>query len=314
MRGVAVLMVIAAVAVVPGAARADEQPLCTLAGDASYQSQLMPYLGSLPGVGTPARAGIIDAARSVLGSQYASSFMDNANQKFGVAFAPRPLDATAAAQGIHDYLAAIYTPADMTYLDTVIRLQAGPYSEADLNATRAAVVSVLEQNPGLFSGTGISCFASDAFRVEVGVNGAETPELRARVDALLAPFGDRVRARYGALHGVAMPLPGVAVQIATGAPTTTTPPNDTTPAKALRVRDYVTLARTSRCVQGRRLTVKAAKTVKSIAVTAAGTRKLTLKAGKRGVLRLAKRTNKVTITVTLKDGRTATQTLRYRRC
>ena len=42
--------------------------------------------------------------------------------------------------------------------------------------------------------------------------------------------------------------------------------------------------------------------------------KLKLKPGKRGVLKLTRRTNKVTISVTLKDGRTATQRLTYRRC
>ena len=286
---------------VPAAAQADV--LCDFAsgGDYAYQQRLWPFLGKYVRFPeTVPRGGEgDDAARSVLGAQFTGIWADTPRQGWSVAFAPGPQDASTARAGIHDYLAARLSPDDVAYLDSTLNLFPVPYSEAELNAVRDAILEVAKANPGLISGIGNECNTSDAFRVGVGIIDAETPELRARVEQLLAPFGDKVRARYGV--GYVTPDIGPAPS----------PPGPLQTAAKLRVGDYASLPRSSRCVRGERLGVKASNATVTLSV---GARRAIAKPGKRAALRLTQRRTKVTVTVRLPDGRTAAQTLMYRRC
>ncbi len=71
-----------------------------------------------------------------------------------------------------------------------------PYSNAELNAV-ATQIRANEPSPRVVSTLFSSCQLSDGFRVEVGFGDPETPELRAVAEALLAPFGDKVRMKFG---------------------------------------------------------------------------------------------------------------------
>ena len=304
-------MVGAAIAVAPASARAVRVPgRCarhTAVADMSYQPQLLPYLGSLPGVGAPARAGVIDAARSALGAQFASDVAWTRRGPAGrtVAFAPGPLDAAAARAGAsHARLAAIsITPADVVaFLDSVLNgmpdgalQRGGAGGRQAARSPRWCPCVGAERRPRASDARTRAHGAWRSRRLPVSRWASTTPKRPCCApgsQALLAPFGDKVRARYGALHGVTMPLPGVAVQTAAGM---------RLPARRRRRRwacgDFVSLAgreplraRPGTGAQG------TAKAVRSITVTAAGARKLTLKAGRRGTLRLATRSGKVTVT------------------
>jgi hypothetical protein len=69
---------------------------------------------------------------------------------------------------------------------------------------------------------------------------------------------------------------------------------------------------TGRCLRGA-LTVTAKRGVKSVRLTA-GKRHAAATAGKKARLTLKQRSTRVTVTVTLPDGRSASQKLLYKRC
>jgi hypothetical protein len=305
-RGLAGLIVVAAVALTPAAARADDA-LCRFSAppDLALQARLSPFLSPTVRLADHQVVGgeAADAAHAVLGTQFAGLFLDHARHQWGVAFAPGPLDAAAARAAIHDYLAARLAPDDVTFLDSTLGLHAVPYSQAELTVVQAAVTTIM-QSTHTISTAGISCGASDAFRVEVGIGDPETPELRAQVEALLAPYGDKVVITYGV--GWAVPAIGYVPSAAGTLPPAVKPP---------RVRDYVSVPRTSRCVKGRTISVKAARRadLRSVAV-ASGARHASAKPGRRAKLKLLKRKTRITVTVSLKDGRKGTQALTYRRC
>ena len=256
----------------------------------TYQQRLGPFLGKyvrFPDT-VPRGGEADDAARSVLGGQFTGSWADTPRQGWSVAFAPGPHDAARARAAIHDYLAAHLSPDDVAYLDSTLNLFPVAYSEAELKAVHAELTPYM---PGLISRLGIVC--SDSFRVEVGIVDPETPELRARVEQLLAPYGDKVRVTDRV---------GYAIADMGSAPA---PPS----RPAIRIGDYVSLPRSSRCVHGKRLGVKASNATVTLS---AGARRAIAKPGKRAALRLTQRRTKVT--VKLSDGRSAAQTLTYRRC
>ena len=79
------------------------------------------------------------------------------------------------------------------------------------------------------------------------------------------------------------------------------------------MRDYVALPATARCVRGGKLTVKPGKQVARLELVA-GKRSASASHGKAAKLKLKSRRTKVAVTVTFKDGGSATQTFTYRRC
>lgn len=302
----------AAFAAVPTAAHAQGATLCDFrsSGDHSYQLRLGPFLSpvasaAVPGTPQTVSGGEADAAaRSVLGDQFVMLWADTHRQGWSVAFTPGTHDATTARAAIDAYLASRVSAADKDYLMSALTLLPTPYGKLELDAIVNALVPAVLDQSGILSGVGVSCEGTRV-HVAVSVIPQETPEVRARVEALVGGYGDKVSVRYG----VPRPEPAIA-PIGTAPPL---PPGIAETAKpSVRLRDHVSLPATARCVRGR-LTVKPGKDVRKLRL-AAGSRKAFGKPGKPARLTLKARRTKVAVTVTLKDGGTATQTLTYRRC
>ena len=85
--------------------------------------------------------------------------------------------------------------------------------------------------------------------------------------------------------------------------------------RALRLADYATLPRPSRCVRGRTIGVRVAKRSDVRSVTlAAGARKVFAKSGRRARLAFKGASMKVSLTVKLLDRRAVSQTYTFKRC
>lgn len=133
----------------------------------------------------------------------------------------------------------------------------------------------------------------------------DTPDVRAQVEPLVAPYGDKVRLRFG----VPRPEPAKTLEGSYVPPLAAPAPAKPAP----RLRDHVSLPATARCVRGGTLTIKPGQDVRRLCL-AAGSRKVVAGNGKAAKLKLKARRTKVAVTVTLEDGRTAAQTFTYRRC
>jgi hypothetical protein len=298
MRTVSAVVLAGACLALPSTASAQSSPLCPLDGGGSYayQAALLPLIG---GGSAPGGAGVA-SARAALGAQYGGAFYDTPRQGWSVALAPGALDITAARAAIVQALGAHFAPADAAFIEQHLNVLPTPYSEADLQAVQAQITSLVGP---LINSVGIGCHETDGFRVRVGVTG-DTPDVVAHVSGLMAPFGDKVYVRYGdpvIVAGVGEVTPeDLARENALRAP---------------RVGAYATLPKAGKCVRGRTIGVraKASKELRSVTL-AAGKRHVSATAGKRARLRLTSRATKVTVTVTLSDGRTATKTVTYRRC
>lgn len=291
-------LVVSVLAVLPPAAAAQGEPLCKLGGSYEYQATLGPLLSPPSNSRGPLYpgGGAWGAAREALGAQYAGLWADSIRQGWSVALAPGPLDAQSARAAILDALRARFEPANVGYLDATLALYPTPYGEAELSAIQQQLLPVMEANRDLISGAGIDCFETDAFRVMVDIGPDATPDVVARTEAIVAPYGDRVFVRYGRGWLQAAAAPGLAI-----------PP--------IRLADYVTLPAAGRCVRGRTVGVKAARRsdLRNVTLTA-GRRRVTATAGKRARLALKARSTTITVRVRLRDGRTATRTLAFKRC
>lgn len=295
-----------AFAAAPTAARAADTPMCVVpsgAFDASYQERLGPLITEGMWVGgdpTPRIGPGWQAATTVLGGQFVMHRLDPGRQGWAVAFSPGQYDASTGRAAIAAYLAEHASAADAAYLLDTLLLQPTPYSKADLDAVFAQVGEIMRTNAGLFSSAGVGCLLSDGVRVEVSVGTPDTPERRAQAEALLAPFGDKVRVVHGVSWAQAAvgQVPGIAEQSGPGQRPT------------LKVRDYVTLPRTSRCARTVGAKARSGADVKRVRL-AIGKR---VSAGKHPRLKLKSKRSKVTVTVTLRDGTTAIENLTYRRC
>jgi hypothetical protein len=298
---------------VPSTAAAQAEPICPLAaGPYEYQAGLSLYAGTYwtsDGAHNP-NGGVQGAARRALGAQYTGFWFDTARQGLSVAFAPGPLDAAAARAAIVRELAADFTPDQIAFVEPKLNVLQDAYSEAELNAAWEQVKPIVAGS-GLDMTSAFGCFDSGTWRITVtrGLVPAVTPEIEAETEALFAPFGDKVVIRYAPFTTVATPVadsapappPGIVVA---------RPPFIDRPA--LRLRDFVSRPATGHCLRGA-LTVRAKRGVKSVRLTA-GKRHATATAGKKARLALRQRSTRVTITVTLPDGRSASQKLVYKRC
>ncbi|MDA0164158.1 hypothetical protein OM076_28045 [Solirubrobacter ginsenosidimutans] len=297
--------------IAPSTAAAQAQPICPLAdGPYEYQAGLSLYAGTWwtgQEAHNPA-GGVTGAAKRALGAQYTGFWFDTARQGLSVAFAPGPLDATTARAAIVRELAADFTPDQIAFVEPKLNLLQDEFSEAELNAAWQQVGATIVAS-GLDMTSSVGCFGSGAWRVIVtrGLVPEATPEIRAETEALFASLGDKVFIEY---------QPGTTVVTALAAPAPTTPaPVAQSPfvnLPAVRVRDFVSRPATGRCLRGA-LTVTAKRGVTSVRVTA-GKRHATATAGRKARLALKQRSTHVTVTVTLPDGRSASQKLIYKRC
>jgi hypothetical protein len=281
--------------------------------DSALQQRMGNYLARITSAVTPG-SGIAptvsggeaqDAATTALGAQHVSLWLDHARHGWTVAFSPGAQDATTTRAAIRSYLAARLPASEVDYLDRTLTLLPTPYTLAQLHPIVTAMLpSVLDQN-GILSGVSVGCELSDGFRVELSVIPQETPEVRAQVEAFIAPYGDLVRVRFGVPRPEpSKPLIGYLPEL----------PPAPLPAKvAPRLRDHVSLPATARCVRGGTLKVKPGKDVERLKL-AAGSRRVFARDGRAAKLKLKARRTKVAVTVTLKGGGTASQTFTYRRC
>ncbi|HEY6890182.1 MAG TPA: hypothetical protein VI300_20430, partial [Solirubrobacter sp.] len=225
-------------------------------------------------------------------------------------FAPGPLDAAAARAAIVRELAADFTPEQIASLQPQLNVIADKYSEAELNAAWEQI-KLIVTGSGFDMTSMFGCFDAEAWRITVtrGLVPELTPEIKAETEALFAQFGDKVVIRYVPHTTAAIPVgdPGLAP-----APGTVVAGPPFVDRRALRMRDFVSRPGTGRCLRGA-LAVKAKRGVKSVRLTA-GKRHATAAAGERARLALKQRSTRVTVTVTLQDGRSASQKLVYRRC
>ena len=204
MRAVLGLVATVTVLALPAAARADAEVCPQGRGDAAYQLRLGPLMSAVTDDTLPTSPQFHAALHRVLGAQYAGLWLDSVRQGWGVAFGPGPLDAASARKAILDHAATRVGGDDLAYLDATLAVVAVPYSEADLQPALEAMRAAQQQDWDIVI-TGIGC-GNGAFRVDVGVGPAETPEVKAKFDALVAPYGDRVAVRYGVPRPTTMPV------------------------------------------------------------------------------------------------------------
>ena len=298
-------------------ALADAQSLCRSAanGPTEYQARLAPLVsgfvietgghGDPPPPPASTGVGAGNLAREALGAQFGGFWLSNALQGWVVAVAPGPLDPAAARAAIMERITARYTAAEAAHLSERLHVDPTPYSDADLRATQEAVSATLAaEAPGTYWAAGIACTLSDARRVEVSVFAPTTAEQFDRITALLARFGDQVRA----------------VRASSGRPTTSAgPPGASSGARRVAFARHVRMTPATRCLRGRAVRIAAragSPAVRSLTVRAAGRsrtyagRRLT----KPIVVALRARRTKVTVTVRLADRRSASRTVTYTRC
>ena len=297
MRALSGFLALSALAAFPAAARADA-PVCDpTPASAAWQIPLGTSVGAA-----------YNAAYHGLGDQFVMSFMEHSTQRWGVAYSAGTLDDAGARATIRERLAATEAPARVEALMAALKLVPTRYSRAELEPIRDALWAAVNRE-GRLALISLDCHASDAVRVLVSFNVPDTPELRAQVEPLLAPYGDKVRLEFGGNWSMtgSTPAPPPAP------PAAPAPAPSPSPKPALRVREHVRLPTTARCVRGGTLTIKPGKSVQRLRL-AAGSRTATARNGKAAKLKLTARRTKVTVTATLADGGTATQTFTYRRC
>jgi len=255
-----------------------------------------------------------DDARAALGGQFTGLWLSNRDQGWDVGLAPGPLDTVRARAAIVASIRARFAPADANTLDDLLRVYRQPYSEAELAAVREDVFSKLIA-ARIPVGGGSVCVDQDAYRVEVNVYNTATPTQVEQARTIVAVHGDKARFR-AVSYGPPSPTIGIGPGPGKGGAGALFPPGKPNARKAVRLADYLTTTSSTRCLRGTRLQVRLRAhrrgEVASLRIRAAG-RTRTL--GSKPVLLTARgRTLTVTITVRLRDGRTATSTHRYTRC
>ena len=219
---------------------------------------------------------------------------DARHQGWAVALSPGALDVETGKAAILAELTARFAPEAAALLSSTLAVYPTLYSGAELMEARTP--SPRSREParrdhgsrhglprhGRLSRHGLLAAPGD-------------PENVARVQALIGQYGDKVRVTYGVRI---VPVAGVVPAPA-----------------AVNAGQYATVPKAARCVRGKAIGVRAADDAAVRSVTLqAGKRSVTAKRGKRAQLALKSRSTRVTLTVSLRDGRTATQTFTYRRC
>lgn len=315
-RRIAAVLVAIALGALTAPALADAQTLCRPApnGPTEYQARLGPLVsgfvietgghGDAPPPPASTGVGAGNLAREALGAQFAGFWLSNALQGWVVGVAPGALDLAAARAAVIQRVAARYTPEEAAYLSERLHVDPHPYSDSDLQATQAAVNATLAaEAPGTYWAAAIACTLSDARRVEVSVLPPTTAAGYERVTALLARFGDQVRA----------------VRASGGSPAPAGSPGASSRARRVSFLRHVRMTPALRCLRGRTARITARRgspAVRSLAVRVAG--RTRTYAGRRLakaiVVALRARRTKVVVTVRLADRRSAVRTVTYTRC
>ena len=315
-RRIAAVLAALALGALTAPALAEAQTLCRSAanGPTEYQARLGPMVsgfvidtgghGNPPPPPASTGVGAGNLAREVLGAQFAGFWLSNALQGWVVAVAPGALDLAAARAAVTERVAARYTADEAAYLSERLHVDPHPYSDADLRATQEALSATLAaEAPGTYWAAAIACTLSEARRVEVSVFHPTTAEQYERITALLARFGDQVRA----------------VRATSGSPTPAGSPGASSGARRVSFARHVRMTPAARCLRGRAVRITArtgSPAVRSLTVRAAG-RSRTY-AGRRLrkpiVVALRARRTKVTVTARLADRRSASRTVTYTRC
>ncbi|MDP1850204.1 MAG: hypothetical protein Q8K79_20625 [Solirubrobacteraceae bacterium] len=317
-RRIAAVLSATALSALTAPALAGAQTLCRSAanGPTEYQARLGPLVsgfvvetgghGDAPPPPASTGVGAGHLAAEALGAQFAGFWLSNALQGWVVGVAAG-LDPAAARAAVTARVAAHYTAEEAAYLSERLHVDPHPYGDADLRATQAAVSATLAaEAPGTYWAAAIACTLSDARRVEVSVFAPTTAAGYERITALLARFGDQVRA----------------VRTSGGSPTPAGSPGASSGARRVSFLRHVRMTPAARCLRGR--TVRIARiparggspAVRSLTVRASG-RSRTY-AGRRLAkpifLALRARRTKVVVTVRLADRRSASRTVTYLRC
>ena len=309
-------IVLSALGALGAPAVADAQTLCRSAanGPTEYQARLGPLVsgfvvetgghGDAPPPPASTGVGAGNLARDALGAQFAGFWLSNALQGWVVGIAPGALDAAAARAAVTGHVAAHYTADEAAYLSERLHVDPHPYSDTDLHATQAAVRATLAaEAPGTYWAADIACTLSDARRVEVSVFAPTTADGYERITALLARFGDQVRA----------------VRASGGSPAPAGSPGASSGARRVSFARHVRMTPAARCLRGRTVRITARRgspAVRALTVRVAG--RARTYAGRRLakpiVVALRGRRTKVAVTVRLADRRSAARTVTYTRC
>jgi hypothetical protein len=234
-----------------------------------------------------------------------------------VGLAPGPLDAETAEAAIVQRLAAAgLTPGQVDWVAGSLGIVAQPFGELELDDTRAQVSAALSQ-AGYQAWVSVQC-RGGAYRVVAEIDSLAAPDAMDRAAAVLAPFGDRVRFKpmdilYSGCECASVQPPApLAVE---GAKPSPAPSRPGTP-----LASYVSLAKTSRCVNGTevRVRVRVARRddVRTVSVSVAG-RRMSASGRKlaEGVaVTLRGRRTSLTVSIRLRGGDILSRTYRYTRC
>jgi len=268
-RRIAAVLTVMALGALTAPALAEAQTLCRTAanGPTEYQARLGPMVsgfvldfshGDPPPPPASTGVGAGNLAREALGAQFAGFWLSNALQGWVVGVAPGPLDLAAARAAVMGRVTAHYTAAEAAYLSERLHIDPHPYGDAELSATQTAVNATLAaEAPGTYWGTAIACTLSEARRVEVSVFHPTTAEQFSRITALLARFGDQVRA----------------VRASGGSPTPAGSPGASPGVRRVSFIRHVRMTPAARCLRGRTARISArggSPAVRSLTVRAAG--------------------------------------------
>ena len=256
----------------------------------------------------PVHDGASGAAREALGPQFAMLWVRRSLQGWVVGLAPGPLEPAPARAAIVEALGRRYSPEEVAYLADRLHISRQPYGEAELRPI-ADQIGNAARAYRLPTGIGIRCTLSDAFRVEVTLfNPERSPELLERAQAIVAPFGDRVRLEDSFLG----PAPITNVPLS--------PPPTVVPPAPEPVGRYVAMANGRRCIRGPivRVAVRSARRSEVSALTVrAGAYRRTIRAPRLTQairVNLRGRRSRVEVSVRLRDGRLARETVTLTRC
>jgi len=263
------------------AAAAAGEPACDLGGGPyGYQDALLDLIEE---------ADI--AAQAALGPQYASLWFSDRDQGWDVGVAPGPLTLDAARAAILDELGARFPPNPRALLADTLHLYAQPYSQAELETIQEEISAQLNGLDGSY-GLGIGCTNGDAWRVELELYNDASAETVRQVQAIVAPYGDRV---------LLMVLDEGPPQELAGRPS---------------LRRFVKAPKAGRCIRGDAIRIRVRRSarefVKRVTVTVAGERH---RAGRKPLrIMLTRRVTRVRINVRLRGGGRVHRTYTFRRC
>jgi hypothetical protein len=285
-------LVLAVLLVAPSTAAAANGGPCAPSGDGpgEYQEPLL-IIGQISdpdGVAGDAE----QAAVNALGGQFGGLWFSTPDQGWAIGVAPGPLTLAQAHDAVVSALGAYYTADEVALLDRTLYTYPQLYGYGELRAIQDAIADAWP-DLGVGATIGVGCEdGEDAWRVQVELFNDSTPEVIARVQALIAPYGDRVRllVREGG------------------------PPQEDSARRG--VRSFVKAPKAKRCIRGDAIRIRvrraARRWVKRVSVTVAGHRHRVGRTPLR--LTLKRRVTRVRITVRLRTGEALRRTYTFRRC